>query len=75
MTILLKERGQQNPRMQCDCCGKWMRVHCEPYQSLGGYEATQMFYGGCAYSNGDHLAGNDVCDNCCHTKCKAMKGA
>jgi hypothetical protein len=77
MATIAKERGQTNPRMQCSVCGKWMRIHCKPYISKGGYEATQKFFGGCAYSNGDHLANastgdNDVCDDCCHTECRRV---
>lgn len=40
---------------------------------------TQNFYGGCGYTNGEHLAGSvgkdgcrDVCDACCHTECKRL---
>jgi hypothetical protein len=73
MATLTHERGQNNPRMQCDCCGKWKRIHAsKPYMSKGGYEATQIFFGGCSYGNGDHLAGHDVCDDCCHTECKRI---
>lgn len=66
--------GAENPRMQCDCCGKWMRIHCKPYTSKGGYVAEQKFFGGCAHApgNGDHLAGHDVCDDCCHVECKRL---
>lgn len=78
MAILQKERSQANPRMQCVVCGRWMRVHCKPYQSKGGYEATQKFFGGCSYGGGDHLAGaggdHDVCDDCCHIECKRIHG-
>lgn len=75
MAYLKSELGKPNPRMQCDVCGKWMRIHCKPYQSKGGYEAEQKFFGGCSYSNGDHRAGADVCDDCCHTKCKELAAA
>jgi hypothetical protein len=66
------DKRRLNPRMQCDCCGRWMRLRCKPYISKGGYEADQKFHGGCSHSNGDHLAGHDVCDDCCHTECKRI---
>lgn len=52
-----------------------MRIHCKPYISKGGYEATQKFFGGCSYGrHDDHLAGHDICDDCCHTECKRLEG-
>jgi len=77
MAIHPKDRSANNPRLQCSVCGGWMRLHrLQPITSIGGYERTQNFYGGCPYSGGDHLAGkpedNDVCDDCCHTECKRL---
>lgn len=68
------DKGKNNPRMQCSVCGKWRRLHCKPYQSLGGYTAEQTIHGGCSHNNGDHLAGDhvNVCDWCCHTACKEI---
>lgn len=70
------DRGSANPRIQCSVCGKWMRLYGQvPNRYNGGkIERTQIFYGGCSYSNGDHLAGDkqDVCDNCCHIECKKI---
>ena len=76
MSIHPKDTNAANPRLQCSVCWKWKRLRCEPYQSAGGYEANQTFFGGCAYTRGDHLAGDhsDVCDVCCHTECKRLAG-
>jgi hypothetical protein len=67
------DHGSQNPRMQCTVCGRWMRLHGKRLEVVDGKVtevAVQRFYGGCAYSRGDHLAGSgDVCDSCCHREC------
>jgi hypothetical protein len=59
-----------NPRLQCVVCGKWKRLRD---QRTG----AQRFYGGCVYAHGgDHLArkgtDHDVCEDCCHKKCKEL---
>lgn len=67
----------ENPRVQCSVCGQWKRQNAsQPEMSPGGYERTQRFFGGCAYTGGDHLAGDhtDVCDDCCHVECKRLAG-
>lgn len=74
MAIHPRDKLVHNPRLQCSCCGRWKRLHCKPYPSLGGYQAEQTFFGGCAYTDGDHLAGDhvDVCDDCCHVACQQI---
>jgi len=64
------DKRAQNPRIQCDVCGKWSRLHTEK---------GQRFFGGCGVrlavsNNMDHNAAGesqDVCDDCCKTKCMA----
>lgn len=73
MAIHKSDRTANNPRLQCSVCGQWKRLNVKkPYRSLGGYEARQVFFGGCSYTDGDHLAGDrsDVCDGCCHVACR-----
>ncbi len=56
-----------NPRLQCKVCAKWKRLYDR--------DNEQLFFGGCAQNGGnDHLAaaGNDVCDECCRTKCAEL---
>jgi len=74
MAIHPKDRSANNPRLQCSVCGKWRRLHCREYESIGGYKANQNFFGGCPYTKGDHLAGDkmEVCDSCCHIECKKL---
>lgn len=74
MAIHPKDLRASNPRLQCCVCGKWKRLN----KSNG----EQTFYGGCNFSNGDHLAGktgpdgcNDVCDECCERECLKLKCA
>jgi len=70
-----KDIGSDNPRIQCACCAKWKRLHGR--DPVTG-EAIQRFFGGCSHNKGgDHLAAktvdtNDVCANCCDTKCKEI---
>ena len=63
------DRSSQNPRMQCACCGKWMRLHSKDGK-------VQRFYGSCHFTGGDHAAAtkdnSDVCDACCREKCRAI---
>jgi len=68
-----KDSRAANPRVQCDVCGQWKRVHRKlDHPAHPGW--TQNFYGGCSYyDGGDHLAGNDVCVDCCDTQCKLMR--
>ena len=73
------DRGAENPRMQCVCCARWMRLHGKRLQIVEGEVkevAVQRFYGSCNYTRGDHAAGkngdNDVCDACCQVQCKAI---
>jgi hypothetical protein len=79
MTTHPADHHAANPRVQCSVCGQWKRLHCHEYTSKGGYKANQTFFGGCAYTRGDHLAGDhvDVCDDCCHAVCadKYKQGA
>lgn len=61
--------GSNNPRLQCACCGKWMRLF-----SANG--KVQRFYGSCHFTGGDHAAAkpdnSEVCDGCCREKCRAI---
>ena len=55
----------RNPRLQCDACGKWSRVHLK--------DGTQFSYGGCSVTHSDHNAAGssqDVCHECCKAKCR-----
>lgn len=70
-----KDRRADNPRLQCSCCAKWKRLHGR--DSTG--EMFYRFYGGCGYTDGDHLAGKadhhgcrDICDDCCQRECKRL---
>jgi hypothetical protein len=59
-----RDLGSRNPRLQCDACGRWLRIH----RADGG----QRFYGSCSKNQADHSAAGssqDVCDDCCRTKC------
>lgn len=68
------DRLASNPRLQCSCCGKWKRaMGTKIDEKTGRREQFYRFFGGCGYTNGDHLAGkNDVCDDCCQTECKRL---
>lgn len=70
-----RDHASSNPRLQCSCCAQWKRLHPAEGKpvpmSPGGYPQEQRFYGGCAYTLGDHPAGEDVCDDCCHIHCRA----
>jgi len=59
------DKRSRNPRIQCDSCGKWSRLHRK--------DGSQFSYGGCAVNDGnDHNAAGarmDVCDECCKAKC------
>lgn len=72
MAIHPKDKLSNNPRLQCSVCAKWMRLYGLKRNAVGEMEMFYRFYGGCGYTNGDHLAGNhiDVCDECCHKECK-----
>lgn len=59
------DRGSQNPRMQCNECGKWMRLH-----GTKDGERIQRFAGSCEATGGDHPAGGDVCVDCCPKRCR-----
>lgn len=81
MTIHRGDRKSDNPRLQCSCCAKWMRLHgVRVNPQTGEREQFYRFYGGCGYTDGgDHLAGKagpdgcrDVCDDCCHKECKRL---
>ena len=72
----------RNPRLQCVCCARWMRLHGKRLEVVNGEVkevAFQRFYGGCDYTDGgDHAAAkngdNDVCEVCCHVECKRIAG-
>jgi hypothetical protein len=54
-----------NPRVQCDVCGKWSRLHTR--------DGQQFMYGGCHWTGNDHTAAGesqDVCDECCKGCCE-----
>lgn len=73
MTTHPKDTKADNPRIQCSACGQWKRHrsrHPHPPHDL-----RENFFGGCGFSNGDHLAGDhiDVCEPCCQTACRQMK--
>lgn len=83
MAVHIKDRNAANPRLQCSCCARWMRLHGKRLQVVDGEVkevAVQRFYGGCDHNNGgDHLAGKtgedgclDVCDACCQSECKRL---
>lgn len=74
MAIHPKDRSSSdNPRLQCSVCGKWKRVRMNK-GNANRPDWHQSFYGGCTFTNGDHLAGDhlDVCVDCCDTKCKHL---
>jgi hypothetical protein len=57
-----------------------MRLHGKRLEVVNGEVkevSFQRFYGGCSYTQGDHLAGDhiDVCDACCHRECMKLKAA
>lgn len=66
MAIHARDKGSNNPRLQCAVCGRWMRVHRK--------DGTQSFYGGCSHNQGnDHLAAPmDVCVECCDRECRRL---
>ena len=66
-----KDEKSSNPRLQCSCCAKWMRLFGRDESG----KRIQRFFGGCDYSDGDHLAGDkrDVCYECCKKFCKELK--
>jgi len=74
MAIHPADKNHSNPRLQCVVCGQWKRLHTRDPQPPHGLR--QIFFGGCQYSGGDHLAAkhgdNDVCESCCHLACKAI---
>ncbi len=80
MAIHPADASAQNPRMQCVCCSRWMRLHGKRMALVGGLVtevSVQRFFGSCEFSNGgDHLAGkigdNDVCATCCGEECKKL---
>lgn len=75
MAIHPADKRANNPRLQCACCAKWMRLSGVRKNANGEPEHFYRFYGGCGYTNGDHLAGkggNDVCDECCHRECSRL---
>jgi hypothetical protein len=66
-----RDKRANNPRLQCDACGRWMRLHRKSeHPAHPGW--TQNFYGSCSYTRGDHAAGNEVCVDCCDAKCKGV---
>lgn len=70
-----KDIGSDNPRIQCDCCGKWKRLHTK--KNMPPFDVRQSFMGGCSVDGqDDHTAAGksqDICNECCVTYCK--KGA
>jgi len=42
------EKEQENPRIQCHDCGKWMRLHFSP-EKIERDGEVQRFYGGDSY--------------------------
>lgn len=79
MPIHPKDNHTENPRLQCSVCKRWMRLHGKRLEVVDGKVkelALQRFYGGCDFTEGDHLAGDriDVCDVCCHRECKRLAG-
>lgn len=79
MAIHPKDKLADNPRLQCSACHKWMRLHGRDKKTG---DMFYRFYGGCAYTNGDHLAGkpnadgcHEVCDGCCQMECKRLSEA
>jgi hypothetical protein len=67
-----RDNRHHNPRLQCDVCGKWKRLHLK--------DGRQSFYGGCGVNiaksnNQDHTAAGDsqdVCEDCCRAKCGSV---
>lgn len=79
MAIHPSDRLASNPRLQCSCCGKWKRLMGTKIEN-GHCVQFYRFFGGCGYTNGDHLAAkrgntNDVCDDCCQRECKRLSEA
>lgn len=73
MAIHPRDKVASNPRLQCSVCGQWKRVHLNAdHPNHPGWR--QGFFGGCAFTKGDHLAGDraDVCVDCCDTECKRL---
>lgn len=71
MAIHPADRRAANPRLQCIVCGQWKRLHGRDKDG----NVVQRFYGGCTYSNGDHLfridgSDPDVCHACCLIACR-----
>jgi hypothetical protein len=60
-----EDARSRNPRIQCDACGRWSRLHLK--------NGRQFSYGGCGVTGGDHCAAGssqDICEKCCRLKCK-----
>lgn len=76
MAVHKADKASNNPRLQCGCCGQWKRLIG---RSKDG-DSFYRFFGGCGYTDGDHLCSksadiNDVCDECCQVHCKSMSEA
>lgn len=67
-----RDRNAANPRIQCSVCGKWKRLHTKDRHPP--FDLRQTFFGGCSFTNGDHLAGDksDVCAECCQIACRKI---
>jgi hypothetical protein len=61
-----KDWGSLNPRIQCDVCGKWMRLHARTPDG----QPKQNFYGSC-WDESEHA--KDVCDECCAKTCAGRR--
>lgn len=77
MAIHPKDHASDNPRLQCSVCRRWMRLHGKRLEAVNGKVeevSFQRFFGGCPFTQGDHLAGDktDVCHACCEVECKKL---
>lgn len=60
----IRDENSNNPRMQCSVCGQWKRLHGIDEQG----NAIQRFYS-CCGEHGEFEHDENVCDECCKTKC------
>ena len=64
MTVLDKDKGSDNPRIQCGECGQWKRLH-----GMKDGKEFSRFHGCCDVTRADHPCGSEVCSECCPVKC------
>lgn len=61
-----RDARAHNPRLQCDVCGIWSRLHRK--------DGQQFMFGGCEMNHGNDHTGagksQDVCYKCCPVTCR-----